>query len=304
MLLANAWRASPAATAARWSKGSWVRQPHLDLISQKVASLVERPLRLIVSMPPRHGKSEMLSHWTPVWFLANWPWKNVGLASYAADFAGTWGRKARDSVVENQLQMGLRVRDDLNRASQWQVSAGGGMMTAGVGGPFTGYGFDLLILDDPIQNRQEADSITMRNHLWEWWRSTARTRLEPGGSVIIVATRWHEDDLIGRLLSDEFLEGEGASDRWEHIRLPALAEPGDPLRREEDAPLWPERYDASSLAAARVDIGPQEWPGLYQQRPSRQGGSVFRDQWWVFEEKVEPGERMFQFWDTAFKTGQ
>ena len=303
-LLANAWRASPAATAARWSKGQWVRQPHLGLISQKVASLVERPLRLIVSMPPRHGKSEMLSHWTPVWFLANWPWKSVGLASYAADFAGTWGRKARDSVVENQLQMGLRVRDDLNRASQWQLSAGGGMMTAGVGGPFTGYGFDLLILDDPIKNRQEADSITMRNHLWEWWRSTARTRLEPGGSVIIVATRWHEDDLIGRLLSDDFLEGEEASYRWQHLRLPALAEPGDPLGREEDAPLWPERYDASSLAAARVDIGPQDWPGLYQQRPSRQGGSVFRDQWWVFEEKVEPGERVFQFWDTAFKTGQ
>ena len=272
MLLANAWRASPAATAARWSGGRWVRQPHLGLISRRVASLVERPLRLIVSMPPRHGKSEMLSHWTPVSFLANWPWKSVGLASYAADFAGTWGRKARDSVVENQVQMGLRVRDDLNKASQWQLTAGGGMMTAGVGGPFTGYGFDLLIPDDPIKNRQEADSITMRNHLWEWWRSTARTRLEPGGSVIIVATRWHEDDLIGRLLSDEFLEGEVASDRWEHIRLPALAEPGDPLGREEDAPLWPERHDATALAAARVDIGPQDWPGLYQQRPSRQGG--------------------------------
>ena len=115
-----------------------MRQPHLGLISRRVASLVERPLRLIVSMPPRHGKSEMLSHWTPVWFLANWPWKSVGLASYAADFAGTWGRKARDSVVENQVQMGLRVRDDLNRASQWQLTAGGGMMTAGVGGPLHG----------------------------------------------------------------------------------------------------------------------------------------------------------------------
>ena len=303
-LLVGAWRASPAATAVRWSRGRWGRTPHLDLISRKVSSLAEKPLRLIVSLPPRHGKSELLSHWTPVWFLANWPHKRVGLASYAADFAEGWGRKARDSVVENQTQMGLRVRDDLNRASQWQLSAGGGMMTAGVGGPFTGYGFDLLILDDPIKNRQEADSITMRTHLWEWWRSTARTRLEPGGSVIIVATRWHEDDLIGLLLSDEFLEGEEASDRWEHIRLPALAEPGDPLGREEDAPLWPRRYDASALAAARVDVGPQDWPGLYQQRPSRQGGSVFRDQWWVFEEKVEPGERVFQFWGTAFKTGE
>ena len=246
----------------------------------------------------------MLSHWTPVWFLANWPWKNVGLASYAADFAGTWGRKARDSVVENQVQMGLRVRDDLNRASQWQLTAGGGMMTAGVGGPFTGYGFDLLILDDPIKNRQEADSITMRTHLWEWWRSTARTRLEPGGSVIIVATRWHEDDLIGRLLSDEFLEEE-ASDRWEHIRLPALAEEDDPLGRPVDAPLWPERYDASALASLRISVGPQDWPGLFQQRPSHEGGSIFRDDWWVPGDVPEPGDGpVFQFWDTAFKTGQ
>ena len=241
---------------ARWSGGQWVRTLHLDLISRKVSSLAEKPLRLIVSLPPRHGKSELLSHWTPVWFLANWSHKRVGLASYAAEPAEQWGRLARDSVVENESSLGIRVRDDLNRASQWQLSAGGGMMAAGVGGPFTGYGFDLLILDDPIKNRQEADSITMRNHLWEWWRSTARTRLEPGGSVIIVATRWHE------------------------------------------------RYDASALAAARLDVGPQDWPGLYQQRPSRQGGSVFRDQWRVFEEKVELGEQVFQFWDTAFKTGQ
>ena len=114
-LLANAWRASPAATAARWSKGSWVRTPHLDLISRKVSSLAEKHLRLIVSLPPRHGKSELLSHWTPVWFLANWPHKRVGLASYAAEPAEQWGRLARDSVVENERGLGIRVRDDLSK---------------------------------------------------------------------------------------------------------------------------------------------------------------------------------------------
>ena len=303
-LLVGAWRASPAATAARWSKGQWGRTPHLDLISRKVSSLAEKPLRLIVSLPPRHGKSSLLSHWTPVWFLANWPHKRVGLASYAAEPAEQWGRLARDSVVENESGLGIRVRDDLSKVGRWQLTTGGGMMTVGVGGPFTGYGFDLLIIDDPVKNREEANSPTQRQRLWDWWRSTARTRLEPGGSMIIVMTRWHEDDLVGRLLGDEYTEEQTAGDQWEHIRLPALAEPGDPLGRPLDAPLWPERYDASALAALRVSVGPQEWPGLFQQRPSHEGGSVFKDQWWVFEGKVEPGERVFQFWDTAFKTGE
>ena len=291
-------------TARKWSNGDWKLAPHLDLISDKVAELSGRPLRLIVSLPPRHGKSELLSHWTPVWFLANWSHKRVGLASYAAEPAEQWGRLARDSVIENENGLGIRVRDDLSKVGRWQLTTGGGMMTVGVGGPFTGYGFDLLILDDPIKNRQEADSITMRNHLWEWWRSTARTRLEPGGSIIVVTTRWHEDDLVGRLLGDEYTEEQAAGDKWEHIRLPALAEPGDPLGREEDAPLWPERYGASALAALRVSVGPQEWPGLFQQRPSHEGGSVFRDDWWVMIKTVSPGEQVFQFWDTAFKTGQ
>ena len=230
-LLDQAWRASPAATASRWSRGLWRRQPHLNLISNAVASIAEAPLRLIVSLPPRHGKSELLSHWTPVWFLANWPQKRVGLASYAAEFAETWGRRARDSVVENAQELGIQVRPDLNRASEWELTAGGGMMTAGVGGPFTGRGFDLLIIDDPIKNRQEANSAALRRHVWEWWRSTARTRLEPGGSIIVVMTRWHEDDLAGKLLGAAPDDG-GAIDRWQHIRLPALAEEDDPLGRE------------------------------------------------------------------------
>ena len=221
----------------------------------------------------------MLSHWTPVWFLANWPLKRVGLGSYAADFAETWGRKARDSIVEHQAGLGVAVRNDLNRASFWELTAGGGMMTAGVGGPFTGHGFDLIVIDDPLKNRQEANSSTVRRHLWEWRRSTARTRLRPGGSIIVVQTRWHEEDLIGMLLS-ALSEGDTdyPEDRWEHIRLPALAEAEDPLGRELEAPLWPERYGTADLAATRLAIGPQEWAGLYQQRPAPMGGSVFLSQ--------------------------
>ena len=239
----------------------------------------------------------LLSQWTPVWFLANWPRKQIGLASYAAEFAAEWGRRVRNTMAEHREGLDVAISDDLNRAHQWRLTAGGGMMTAGVGGPFTGYGFDLLIIDDPIKNDEEANSALQRQRLWDWWRTTALTRLEPGGSIIVVMTRWHEDDFVGRLLDSE-------GDNWEHIRLPALAEPGDPLGRDEDAPLWPERYGADALSALRVSVGPQDWPGLYQQRPSRAEGTIFKVEWWQYADHIEPNGLVYQFWDTAFKTGQ
>ncbi len=275
------------------------------MVSRRVAALAEAPLRLVVSMPPRHGKSELLSHWTPVWFLANWPTGRVGLASFAADSASTWGRKARDTVRERQGDLGITLRKDLNRASHWELVEGGGMITAGVDGPMTGRGFDLLVVDDPIKNWQEANSAVMREHLWEWWRSTARTRLEPGGSIIVVATRWHEDDLLGRLLAADPHDPDTHGDRWEHIRLPALAEPMDPLGRAEGDPLWPARYDTGALADIRTAVGGQDWAGLYQQRPTQEGGGLFKLDWWQLVGALpRPTGSPIQFWDTAFKTGQ
>ncbi len=263
----------------------------MELISDRVAELSERPLRLIVSMPPRHGKSSLLSHWTPVWYLARWPHKRVGLASYGADFAATWGRRARDSISENP-QMGLEVRTDLSSASHWELTAGGGMMTAGVGGPFTGHGFDLLIVDDPVKNRQEANSAVYREHAWEWWTSTARTRLEPSGSIIVIMTRWHESDLVGRLLAD------GGED-WEHIRLPALAEENDPLGRAEGVPLWPGRYGIDALAILRKSVGLSDWAGLFQQRPEPRSGGMFDRNRWEIVEAAPSGGQIVRGWDLA-----
>ena len=239
-LLAQAWRATPAATAVKWSRGEWQRQPHLTLISDALAAMAEGPIRLIVSMPPRHGKSIEVSCWLPIWFLVNWPTGRIGLASYAADFASDWGLRVR-RIIEQTPELGIRVSKDRARAHDWQIEEGGSMMTAGVGGPFTGRGFDLLIIDDPIKNRSEANSATYRKHLWDWWTSTARTRLEPGGSIVIVATRWHEDDLIGRLLNgpqgdDEFGVSDVDLDEWQYIRLPALAEDDDPLAARKANP--------------------------------------------------------------------
>lgn len=297
------WRMNPAECAVRWSDGYWVNQQHLDHIAQALEPMHDgTPLRLIVSMPPRHGKSEELSHWTPVWFLANNPTKNVGLASYSADFASDWGRATRDTIQELGPELGLHIRQDVNAASDWKLTTGGGMMTAGVGGPFTGRGFDLLIIDDPIKNRQEANSAVIRDNLWDWWRSTARTRLEPGASIIIVMTRWHEDDLVGRLLAGS---DEDFADQWQHIRLPALAEPGDAIGRPEGQPLWPARYDEFALAQLRVAAGPSDWAGLYQQRPTQEGGQLFKLDWWQQVDELPPCTgQTIQFWDTAFKTGQ
>jgi predicted phage terminase large subunit-like protein len=250
-------------------------------------------------MPPRHGKSELLSHWTPIWYLANWPNKRIILASYAADFASSWGRKVRNTIVSSGVS--IQVSADSAAAARWETAQGGGMVTAGVGGPITGRGADLLIIDDPIKNRQEAQSAMYREHLWDWWTSTARTRLEPGASVIIIMTRWHDDDLVGRFLENQIDE---FGDQWQHVRLPAIAEEEEEFRAEGEA-LWPDRYSVLDLTNARQAVGPEDWACLYQQRPALAEGGLFKYHWWEFYDR-EPdtmGE-IFQFWDTAYKTGQ
>ena len=302
-LAKHLWKVTPAATAKRFSKGQWTRLPHLTYISKRIAESATRPVRLIVNMPPGHGKSELSSRWTPVWYLANFPTRRLGLASYEATYAAEWGRKARDVVAEHGDALGLHVRRDVHAANQWQTIEGGGMVSAGVDGSFTGRRFHLIILDDMVKNRAEASSATRRQHVWDWWTSTVRTRLEPGGSIILVMTRWHQDDLVGRLTSGEYHQ-EGVSDEWEIIRFPAIAEEGDVLGREEGEPLWPERYDEKALAAARVDVGPMDWLGMYQQRPTDQEGSIFKTRWWQYRDLEEDEEptRVFQYWDTAFNT--
>jgi len=254
-------------------------------------------------MPPRHGKSELLSHWTPVWYLSNWPTKRIILASYQADFASSWGRKVRNTVQENS-DIGMHLAFDSAAASRWELDEGGGMTTAGFGGPITGRGADLLLIDDPIKNRAEASSAVQREHLWDWWRSTARTRLEPNGSIIVIMTRWHEDDIVGRLL--EQLEDDDAEE-WEHIRLPAIAEEDEDeaFGRKEGQPLWPGRYDEQSLAQIRQAVGLEDWACLYQQRPALIEGGLFKSHWWMFyDEAPNTIAEVLQFWDTAYKTGE
>ena len=259
-LLSSAWRAAPHLYAAFASVGRWKMYPPLRHIGNRIARAVARGNgRLIVNCPPRHGKSELISHWTPVWFLDNLPQERVILCSYGDALAGDFGRTARNEFESNPCCR-ARLRADSTAAQRWNTPQGGGMITAGVGGPIAGKGFTLGILDDVFKNWQEAHSPQTKELVWEWFHSTFLTRAEPGATIVIAMTRWCEDDLVGRLLVEN-------PRQWEVIRLPALAEEGDILGRKVGEALLPARYDADALAAIRRDVGIAVWQALYQQDP-------------------------------------
>lgn len=272
------WKTTPATFAQQLSGGRWHAAPHLELLSEALAAIEAEPSgRLIVEMPPRHGKSFLVSQWFPTWYLDRHPERRIMLASYEAGFAASWGRRVRNLVAEHAALLRVRIADDSSAADRWDTTEGGGMVTLGVGGPATGKGADVLVIDDPTKNAAEAHSQVYRDNLWEWFQSTAYTRLEPGASAVVLQTRWHEDDLVGRLLEQMSKGG----DRWTVIRLPALAEGDDPLGRAEGAALWPARYDEMALESIRSSVSDWVWDALYQQRPSAPGGSIFRRDWWA-----------------------
>jgi predicted phage terminase large subunit-like protein len=228
--------------------------------------------RLVVEWPPRHGKSEFISKHAPAWFVASFGWP-VLLASYEYELAASWGAHAREvvrSVGREVFGVGLGRKQ---AEAWWECTNGGQMISAGVGGPITGKGGRLLIVDDPVKNAEEANSETYRRKSHEWYDSTWRTRLEPGGAMVLTGTRWHQDDLIGYVLAK-------GDEEWEVIRLPAIAEADDPLGRELGEALWPERYSTAELAQLKASVGSYWWNALYQQAPSSEEGAIFRRGWW------------------------
>jgi predicted phage terminase large subunit-like protein len=292
---------SPARLAEQLSKGEWYSAPHLELLSSWLTEAVngERK-RILVSMPPRHGKSELISFWLPLWFLAKFPKGRVMLASYEADFAATWGRRVRNAITyEYGEDLGIAVDESSHAADRWNLTSGGGMTSAGAGGSLTGRGANLLIIDDPIKNSEEAASEVIREKLWEWFKTTAFSRLEPGAPCIIVATRWHEDDLIGRL------EREGRKDNgvvWDVMKFPAIATEEDILGRKPGEALWPARYDEKAMDEIKRINSPYNWSALYQQNPTPEEGGGVKRSWWKFY-KTAPSrfDVVIQAWDMAVK---
>lgn len=266
---------SPAAmavalTSSLPSERRWETARHLEVLdSALVDAVAGRTPRLVVSMPPRHGKSELAARWLPLWVLSRWPDRRVVIASHSGTLATEHGRRVRDLVAEHGPALGLEVAKTSSAADRWDVQGrAGGLYAVGIGGSLTGRGADVLLVDDPVASAEDAESVLMRDRAWSWWQSVALTRLEPGASVILVQTRWHPDDLAGRVLAEE-------PDVWRSLSLPALAEVDDPLGRLPGEALWPARYDVEVLEARRRAVGPRAWAALFQQRPVPLEGLLF-----------------------------
>jgi predicted phage terminase large subunit-like protein len=217
-------------------------------------------------LPPGSAKSTYASRIFPAWFLARHPASAVIAACHTARLAEDFGRGVRGLMEEHGARLGVRVRADMRAAGRFATERGGEYFAVGVHGAVTGRRADLALIDDPVRSFADAESFSAREHLWEWFRSELVTRLKPKGRVVLVMTRWHSDDLAGRLIE------QGG---WEVLRLPALAEPGDPLGRDEGAALWPDWEDRAALLEKRDLLGERHFAALFQQSPMREGGQVF-----------------------------
>lgn len=256
-------RLTPATLAHYRTRGKWIAAPHLLHMSSIIAhELTQGDARIIVEIPPRHGKSELLSVNTPIWFLDKFPWAQIILTTYAAELSVSFGRRVRDAFLENENgALRTRIRDDAQKMSLFLTEEGGTMRSVGIGGPITGAGAHLLLVDDFIKNWEEASSESQLDDIFNWFTTTAYTRLEPGGSCVILATRWVVNDLIGRLIEAD------KKNFWKVIRLPALAEDNDPLGRKPGEALWPARYNEKKLADIQQVLGDYMFSALYQQAP-------------------------------------
>lgn len=293
--------------ASAGAEGGWFPYPHLTLLSDRLMQVAAGQVRrLIVTMPPRHGKSKLISHYFPAWYLGMFPKNQVILASNTVEMARDFSRWARDTLAEEGPEIfGVGVSPTSAAAQRWQTTEGGIAVAAGIGGQITGRGANCLIIDDPLKDSEQAHSETIRDKQWNWWLTTARTRLMRGGSVIVVLTRWHEDDLAGRMLA---LAAENPkADQWEVLNLPALAEQDDPLEREQGEPLCPALMPLSDLELTEATSGPYVWSAMYQQRPSPAEGDVFQRAWfgtWDADKDWDDqfqAHRLAQSWDCTFK---
>lgn len=293
------------------SPSRWIHARHVDYLDSILVNLVAGVYReqgyfgVIVEEPPRHGKSELCSHYFPSWYLGARPDNKVMLASYEADFAATWGRKVRDTIdTYGKDFYGISVSKRTSAADEWLLQGHkGGMNTAGVGGSLTGRGANLLIVDDPVKNSKDAQSGAIQNTQRQWWKTTFRTRAEPDAVCLVIGTRWHEADLIGYLI-EEMQDPE--NDQFIVVRLPALAEEPseeypdpDPLGRAPGEVLFPERWPYEKLVPHMGNN--MTWAALYQQRPAPEEGGMFHQSWFDVVPFPKHGKfkREVRYWDLA-----
>lgn len=271
--------------------------PHHRLIARKLEAVERGEItRLMITMPPRHGKSMLASEFFPAWYLGRNPDHSVVTATYAQDLADDFGRKVKNQIEDfsfPEIFPGVGLADDSKSVKRFHIVEDdvvleggfehtlrqrGAFYAVGVGGPLTGRGAHLLLIDDPVKNREDADSEVIRKKTKDWYTSTAYTRLMPGGRIVIIQTRWHEDDLSGWLLEEHKHEG------FEVLNLPAVNKDGKAL--------WADQYDLPALNRIKLAIGARDWSALYQQEPSPDTGNYFKAEWLRTYEKAPPRETM------------
>lgn len=281
-----------AYAAYQWP--SYADAPHHRLIARHLEAVERGDItRLMITMPPRHGKSMLASEFFPAWYMGRNPDHYVVTATYAQELADDFGRKVKNQIEDASFQAvfpGVGLADDSKSAKRFHIEGvgtggiehsttqRGAFYAVGVGGPLTGRGAHLLLIDDPVKNREDADSEVIRRKTRDWYTSTAYTRLMPGGRIVVIQTRWHEDDLSGWLLSEHAHEG------WTVLNLPAINDAGEAL--------WPEQYPIEALEKIRRAVGPRDWSALYQQRPAPETGDYFKREWIIPVDRIPPREEM------------
>jgi predicted phage terminase large subunit-like protein len=271
---------------------------HHKVMGKKFQEIADGKLkRLIINMPPRHTKSEFASFLLPAWFLGKFPGKKIIQTSNTAELAVGFGRKVRNLVDSEQYAKtfpNVSLRSDSKAAGRWATNAGGEYFAIGVGGTVTGKGADLLIIDDPHSEQEAALAATspeIFDKVYEWYTSGPRQRLQPGGSIIVVMTRWSKKDLTGKILQS-MIDKDG--EHWEVISFPAILPSGNPL--------WPEFWSLPELEALRLELPAGKWNAQYQQEPTSEEGAIIKREWWRLWEPEKPPrcEFVIQSWDTAF----
>ena len=276
----------------------FINGAHHKIMAKKFEEIASgKTRRLIINMPPRHTKSEFGSYMLPAWFLGRDPSKKIIQCSNTAELAVGFGRKVRNLVGSEQYAKifpNVTLRSDSKAAGRWSTNANGEYFAIGVGGTVTGKGADLLIIDDPHSEQEAAIAATnpeVYDKVYEWYSSGPRQRLQPGGSIIVIMTRWSKKDLTGRILKSA-LEKDG--DEWDIIEFPAILPSGKAL--------WPQFWDIKELEVLREELPLPKWQAQYQQQPTSEEGALVKRDWWRAWEEENPPQCTYviQSWDTAF----
>jgi predicted phage terminase large subunit-like protein len=316
-LLRRRYARSSLIAFTRYTFPDYRPAPHHDLIAEKLEAVAAGKIRrLMIFMPPRHGKSELASRRFPAWFIGRNPKRNIIAASYNSDLATDFGREVRNVVNSRQYRaiFDAQLAEDSTAANRWHTAQGGMYVAAGIGTAVTGRGAHILLIDDPFKDREEADSEGHREKVWRWYTSTAYTRLESEladevetdllwsdvqrdvaegkaepfeGAIVLIQTRWHEDDLAGRLMAAQAQGG----DQWDVLDLPAIRENGEAL--------WPAKYPVARLNQIKAAIGERDWSALYQQQPRPDEGLYYKREWFRWYDEKPKHLRIYGASDYA-----